>query len=633
MIRRLLVVLAVVLAFGGVASAVKLPVKTIELASDGSWKTVVETAGAGQLVRSPGGGFIKKAVPKVAGRVPWVGTVIIASTLIDKAMQWFFDELKSQSGSSELNDWWRAGDNQGYPAPRQVTSDGVKHIPDGGIYCRGIRGGIRYTYWKTTVDGNPGYMRANYMASGNPTFAGGYMFNVAQRDATLQQLCDGLSPEQDLSTLSRNNPNVSPTVANIVRDYVDAHPDQFLPYMNPFPTVNQQTLGNPLIDPTVVSVPGSPFGDGDWLQEGLQPGPGNRPHPADGDPRPADGDEAPPVDIDGDLIPDWRDPDDNGDGVPDNEQTEIDQKAKPGEPGYGQRQGDKTTQTTVTEEKIPGGKRRTVVTVTTSPGGDTKKTVTTTDYVTEKKYTPGTPGTPDTPAGPGKIETTTTITTTTTVTTTTAPTDSGEPKTTTITTTSKETEKRTEPGPTPKIGDEDGDGVPDKDDPHPKDPLPEKEDKPSSEDEIADKKERCALAGREWDSVNEKCGGPKKPDDGPVPNNCGDFSIPRLLQHTGSYLRDVIFPCESIKDIIRPLVTVASTKFPFSVASGLNGWFAGAGSGSAGSADLPDSLGVIPLEWGWLTPLWGIIKTIVGVLLWSSLVVWLIDRFTPRAVI
>ena len=125
-----------------------------------------------------------------------------------------------------------------------------------------------------------------------------------------------------------------------------------------------------------------------------------------------------------------------------------------------------------------------------------------------------------------------------------------------------------------------------------------------------------------------KCEEDKAKDPGDI---CGDFSLGRALHHPGSYLRDVFVPCEALEDLIQPSLTLLKTKFPFSLAASLNGWFDGAGVASAGSVTaLPSMLGPIPLEWGWLSSLWVLIKTLVGVALWCWFTYWLVDRFTPR---
>lgn len=114
-----------------------------------------------------------------------------------------------------------------------------------------------------------------------------------------------------------------------------------------------------------------------------------------------------------------------------------------------------------------------------------------------------------------------------------------------------------------------------------------------------------------------------------VTDECGDLSLARAKAHLGHWLRDAIFPCEPMDDLLEPLYQDLQTRFPFSVAAGLDGWFAPP-TDTAGAADLPDALGPIPLEWGWLSGLWSTIKTLVGVALYVWFVQWLIDRFTPR---
>lgn len=140
------------------------------------------------------------------------------------------------------------------------------------------------------------------------------------------------------------------------------------------------------------------------------------------------------------------------------------------------------------------------------------------------------------------------------------------------------------------------------------------------------KKEPCPVGFTA--NASGSCVQDKEKDPGDA---CGDFSLGRALYHPGTYLRDVFVPCEALSDLIGPSLALLKTKFPFSLAASLNGWFAGAGSASSGGVTaLPAMLGPIPLEWGWLQSLWGLIKTLVGVALWSWFIYWIIDRFTPR---
>lgn len=112
-------------------------------------------------------------------------------------------------------------------------------------------------------------------------------------------------------------------------------------------------------------------------------------------------------------------------------------------------------------------------------------------------------------------------------------------------------------------------------------------------------------------------------------DTCGDFSLARTLAHPASVLRDVFLPCVPLKELIAPALGQLKTKFPFSLAASLNGWFTPAGAAGSPTV-MPTSLGPIPLDFGWLAGLWGLIKTLVGIALWTWFVYWLIDRFTPR---
>lgn len=134
--------------------------------------------------------------------------------------------------------------------------------------------------------------------------------------------------------------------------------------------------------------------------------------------------------------------------------------------------------------------------------------------------------------------------------------------------------------------------------------------------------------GQKLNADTGKCEEDQEPD-GPIEDNCGDLSLSRAKAHLGHFMRDVVFPCGEIKDLIKPITDTLETKFPFSIAVDLNDWFVAPGDSSSASA-LPTMLGIIPLDWGWLTPLWAIIKTLAGVAMWAWFIYWVIDRFAPR---
>lgn len=113
----------------------------------------------------------------------------------------------------------------------------------------------------------------------------------------------------------------------------------------------------------------------------------------------------------------------------------------------------------------------------------------------------------------------------------------------------------------------------------------------------------------------------KIPDDDPKDppsDTCGDFSVPRLLAHTGHYIRDVFFPCESLQDLFAPLLAAARTKYPFSLVSAINGNLIQAPDSGDQSAVLPATWGPFTFDWSWLSPL----LLVVG-LLFKGFASWL----------
>lgn len=497
---RTLAVLVLALSVSG-ASAAKLPVKTIEMMDDGTWRELVEQVGEG-MTRGGGGQIVKRTVTKIPGKIPWGGVISWGAPIIQAVINESFDTLRT-AGSESLKRWLETPN--GFPQPETVNRWNANGTPSQFDYfyertvCHGYdKNGAPVVVYTMARSGGSGYtVRYSFIDSAGNTVRsnapGSYPVTSTQANTIASQFCSGLSPAQPyLADVVRANPSDGSLIGNQIERYMKNNPDAPVVrqlYESPVPTINQYE-SDLLVTPTIVSVPGSRYGDGDYLQEGTEPQPGNRKHPLDGDPIVPWIDSPTPIDIDDDGVPDWRDGDDNGDGVPDDKQDETDQKSRPGDPGYGRRQGDTSNTTTVTEEPIEGGNRRTVTTTTSGPtGGTTRKTVT--DTVTKKTYQPGTPavpatppgpngepGTPGTPGKPGTIITNTTITTTTTTTTT----NTTNNTTNTTTNTTTHTENKSEPGPTPQPGDDDGDGKPNEEDPHPNDPIPEQEEEKKGKD-------------------------------------------------------------------------------------------------------------------------------------------------------
>lgn len=130
---------------------------------------------------------------------------------------------------------------------------------------------------------------------------------------------------------------------------------------------------------------------------------------------------------------------------------------------------------------------------------------------------------------------------------------------------------------------------------------------PETNEEEKKEEEDCKVNGGTWNSETRECGEPDP--EAPPSNDCGSFAITRLLKYPGSYIKDVIFPCESPKDIFKPLLEAASTKYPFAMVRNLNNVVSAPTSGEQ-SAVLPNKLGSFEFDWAWLAPL----ITVVGLL-------------------
>ena len=90
------------------------------------------------------------------------------------------------------------------------------------------------------------------------------------------------------------------------------------------------------------------------------------------------------------------------------------------------------------------------------------------------------------------------------------------------------------------------------------------------------------------------------------------------MTHTGHYIRDVVFPCDSLQDLFGPLLAAARTKYPFSLVSAINGNLIQAPDSGNQSAVLPATWGPFTFDWSWLSPL----LLVVG-LLFKGFASWL----------
>lgn len=89
-------------------------------------------------------------------------------------------------------------------------------------------------------------------------------------------------------------------------------------------------------------------------------------------------------------------------------------------------------------------------------------------------------------------------------------------------------------------------------------------------------------------------------------------------------------PSEGIGVRVDGLRTTLESKFPFSLAADLGGFFTGS---VGGGALLPDQLGWIPLPLADLGGFFLIAKTAITLLIVVGFTWWLIDRLTPQVTI
>lgn len=118
----------------------------------------------------------------------------------------------------------------------------------------------------------------------------------------------------------------------------------------------------------------------------------------------------------------------------------------------------------------------------------------------------------------------------------------------------------------------------------------------------------------------------------PVSDQCGDFSVKRLMTHTGHYLRDVFKSCRDLGDIWKPVQTAAAQKFPFSLVAALNKPLIKTETGAAGPA--------IPTNWGYFTvdmsrydSVWAIAKVLFKTVLGVAFLALLLNKLMGQVII
>lgn len=102
----------------------------------------------------------------------------------------------------------------------------------------------------------------------------------------------------------------------------------------------------------------------------------------------------------------------------------------------------------------------------------------------------------------------------------------------------------------------------------------------------------------------------------------------------GRTICNLFTPSVGIAERVATLRTTLSGKFPFSLAESLTitPWDSGGGSGTGAGLGLPEQIGMIILPVDGLLPFIGVVRPAMTVVLSVWLVWWLIDRYTPQAV-
>lgn len=245
-----------------------------------------------------------------------------------------------------------------------------------------------------------------------------------------------------------------------------------------------------------------------------------------------------------------------------------------------------------------------------NPDGSTTRTTTTTYADGTKKVVEVTTKTVTTTNPDGSKTTKTTTTTTTT---------DRDGKQTTRTTTKEETTPAPEPEPEPPKdkGECEAKGGTWTDGEPGTCTLPPK----------SDKEKECEASGRVWDSVNETCGGKKEEE---PTDECGNFAVSRLMKYPSGWLKDVVFPCDSLD--WSQLSDIVTSKFPFSVVSSIKDSFQVDASGG-GPNPLPTKLGPFEFDLSFADGFFSFVRLAFRAVIWWLFFVWLAGRLSGQVVL
>lgn len=654
-----------------------------------SWTTgaMIEAYGASR----PGAmtGQMSNILQKSGRIIKWGGPVVVAGSLMNDMFRWWGSQANDAMHPTVKN-WWAGGTAGIAPDPMNYTDirlSGPSTVQR--EFCRGRNPNrIPVTYWLAKGP-YADYMMA-YTANNGGNIQSGPMSGISKDpnafDASFLQECAALINDQPLSDLMRNDPSVANAIKNALNGYLRSHPDAIMPYINPRPNANQ--AADDVVDPEL-DTDEDGYDDGDETGIKKAPNTGNRPSPEDtyGDPNDPN---IKPRDTNKNGVPDWRDGDDDGDGTRDEDEPtkagcQKDPTCNPdtekdtdhdGIPDRDDPDDDNDGYSDIDEEKAgsdpksagskPQDSDRDGIPDILDPDDDNDGVPDAEDRDSKDPkvgrcgvgltYSDGNcyPVDKQTPCPPGQMR---------------GPSGACVPDPNPCkdgyvkdgSGNCQPDPKKDDPCPTGQAAGTDGKCKPKQDDPK----CPSGQIKgtdgqcgppePSCPDgQVKNSVGKCEAEPDENESCPEgsvksstgKCEsdpscpeGTKRGSDGkcespednqPVPDDCGDFGIKRLLMHTGHYLRDVVFPCENYDWEKFPQLVMS--KFPFSVVERMTTFFAAEGGDSAGAA-LPSSLGPFALDFGFAAGFLSFIKLAWRAALWWLFFSWLAGRLSGQVVL
>jgi hypothetical protein len=106
-----------------------------------------------------------------------------------------------------------------------------------------------------------------------------------------------------------------------------------------------------------------------------------------------------------------------------------------------------------------------------------------------------------------------------------------------------------------------------------------------------------------------------------------------FFPNLSALFRCMFVPTRDIASRASQVAEGAKTRFPFSVAVQLQNAFSGSIGDSSTPQALPTDAGMFTLDWGWLSPLWSLVKSLLGTFIWFSALWFIWGKLHPQAVI